>query len=40
MEDKRVNHMDAYNMIPAGVAHLLKSPGATVSLQGSLQNWN
>ena len=38
--DKRVNHTDTCNMIPAGVAHLLLSFGATGSLQGSLQNWS
>lgn len=40
MGDKRVNHTDACNTVPAGVARLLLSCGATGSLPGGLQQWS
>lgn len=40
MEDKRVIHPDAHNMTARGVANLPLSSDITVSLWGSLQNWN
>lgn len=37
---QEVNHTDAGNTVPAGVAHLLLSSGAAGSLPGRLQNWS